>query len=401
MTILTENDLTQEQKEVFDNSIKWANNRYDMLLKIGGVAGSGKSVLISLIAKKLKNRSIAFCAYTGKAANVLKQKLHDAGIDPTYCGTIHGLIYIPIVDPKTLKVTGWRRRHNIDEDLIIIDEGSMVGGKIIKDLQQYGKKILVVGDHEQLSPVEGGDVFLMKNPDLFLTEIHRVAQGNPIIQLSKLIRTGQDYSNFKCETDQIKYVKFGSNELDEIVYNAFKDPEKRLDSTMLCYYNRSRIKYNNVCRQIVGYKEDIPDVDDTVICLKNTNIQNSFVVFNGMRGQVEKCTSFDDMRYSMSINFKDDDFVLSELVSKYQFNKEKTFSSLTDVHKLDSNITNWHKIGLLFDFGYCLSYHKCQGSEFGTVILFVERSKYQDDKEFNRAIYTAVTRSSNKLIIVR
>jgi len=359
MANITEQDLTKEQKEAFDSIIKWTNNRYDNLLTLGGVAGSGKSVLISLIAKKLQHKSIAFCAYTGIAANVLRQKLYDTNVNTTYCGTIHGLMYIPIVDPKTLKVTGWKKKFKIDEELIIVDEGSMVDGKLFKDLQSYGKKILVVGDHKQLSPVGGNDVYLMKNPQLKLTEIHRVAQDNPIIQLSKLIRTGKGYSGFKCDNDKIQYVKYGSDKLDEIIYDSFKEPENRLDSALLCYYNKSRVKYNNVCRQIVGYENEMPTKDDVVICLKNTNINDSFYIFNGMRGLVEKNKSSDDMRYLMNVNFKDDDVNISELVSKYQFNQEKTFSSITDVKQYSPNISSWYKVGLLFDYGYCISYHKC------------------------------------------
>jgi len=358
MTI-TEQDLTKEQKEVFDNAIKWANDKHDKLLKIGGVAGSGKSVLISLIAKRLSYRSIAFCAYTGKAANNLHQKLVDANISPTYCGTIHGLMYVPIINTKTLKVTGWRKKNKIDEDLIIIDEGSMVGGKLFKDLQSYGKKILAVGDHKQLSPVEGADIGLMKHPDLTLTEIHRVALENPIIQLSGLIRTGQDYSNFKCDNDKIQYVKFGSKQLNEIIYNAFDNVENRLNATLLCYFNRSRVRYNNICRKIIGYKDETPIENDIVICLKNTSIDDDVNVFNGMRGLVEDCLDENEAKYSMSINFKDDRLKIVESVSKYQFNQEKTFSSMQDVQKYNEYISNWSNVGMLFDFGYCLSYYKC------------------------------------------
>ena len=71
--------------------------------------------------------------------------------------------------------------------LIIVDEASMVDDMMIRDLRSFGVPILAVGDHGQLPPV-GGVGSLMKNPNLRLEQIHRQAEGNPIIALSKMMR---------------------------------------------------------------------------------------------------------------------------------------------------------------------------------------------------------------------
>ena len=134
--IITEKDLSEEQKSVYDNILKWVDNKNSRLLTFGGVAGSGKSVLTSLVSKKI-NKSIAFAAFTGKAANVLRQKLDANKIKYSYCGTLHGLIYIPIVDKHSLRVIGWRKRSEIEEELVFIDEASMINDRMFYDLQSF------------------------------------------------------------------------------------------------------------------------------------------------------------------------------------------------------------------------------------------------------------------------
>jgi len=82
------NALSEDQVKVFDHVIKWYEGSIGSsdLLTLGGFAGTGKSTLTSIIAKELENAgekdfSIAFCAFTGKAANGLRQKLRKAGVD--------------------------------------------------------------------------------------------------------------------------------------------------------------------------------------------------------------------------------------------------------------------------------------------------------------------------------
>ena len=52
-----------------------------------------------------------------------------------------------------------------------------------------------------------------------------------------------------------------------------------------------------------------------------------------------------------------------------------------------------------FEFGYCISCHKAQGSEFDNVVLFDESYAFKEDK--NRWLYTAITRAKKRLVIIR
>ena len=60
----------------------------------------------------------------------------------------------------------------------------MVGEEMARDLMSFGKPILVLGDPGQLPPVSGGGFFTEQEPDYLLTDIHRQARDNPIIQLA-------------------------------------------------------------------------------------------------------------------------------------------------------------------------------------------------------------------------
>jgi ATP-dependent exoDNAse (exonuclease V) alpha subunit len=53
-----------------------------------------------------------------------------------------------------------------------------------------------------------------------------------------------------------------------------------------------------------------------------------------------------------------------------------------------------------FDYGYCISVHKSQGSEWNKVILFEQRTKHWDDDYYKRWLYTGITRAKEKLMVI-
>jgi exodeoxyribonuclease-5 len=52
-----------------------------------------------------------------------------------------------------------------------------------------------------------------------------------------------------------------------------------------------------------------------------------------------------------------------------------------------------------FDYGYALTVHKAQGSQWNSVVLFDESFAFRDSRE--RWLYTAITRAAERLVIVR
>jgi ATP-dependent exoDNAse (exonuclease V) alpha subunit len=99
-------------------------------------------------------------------------------------------------------------------------------------------------------------------------------------------------------------------------------------------------------------------------------------------------------------------YVFDGCFGKEQYNEEyeKSQSIMTKINK--SNRISRNKVDKkidtidLCDFGYCISVHKAQGSEFKKVILFQEKSYYWDEEFMRRFNYTAITRAKEKLFII-
>ena len=81
-----------------------------------------------------------------------------------------------------------------DAKLLVLDEVSMVGPEMARDLLAFGKPILVLGDPGQLPPVKGEGAFNTDEPDVLLTEVHRQAGDSAIIRLATWRARGQAHS---------------------------------------------------------------------------------------------------------------------------------------------------------------------------------------------------------------
>jgi len=159
-------------------------------------------------------------SYTGKASRVLESKVREAfaAFPEDYVGTLHGLIYHRPVEEKG-RIVEWKRRAFLDYDMIIVDEASMVDEKLWNDLLAFGKRVVAVGDHGQLPPVQG-QFSLMRSPDLTLTRIHRQAARNPILRFSEAVRNTGRLKNVR-DVPEIRFLDRHSAETDEFLGNLF------------------------------------------------------------------------------------------------------------------------------------------------------------------------------------
>lgn len=398
---ITEADLSDDQRVAFDELLRRLGYRQGDctyirpkgFISFGGIAGTGKSTLVPIISEALGDTSsTAFCAFTGKASNVLQRKLRSAGVDyPGYVGTIHRLLYHPLTN-KEGRIVGWQRKdyplfaedHEIRR--IIVDEASMVNTDTLRDLLSYDIPVLLVGDHGQLKPVQG--VSVLEVPDICLEKIHRQAANNPIIKLASLIReTGNIPRDFQ-PSPQIQFVK--KDEAYEIIGETYE--RLMLEMAVL-------VRYNAVRKRLNVEPRDVPEpvVGDMVICLKNVP-----PVFNGMRGLVEEISPYLEHWYKARIFFPDDGISIQGLLNRYQFGRDKTIGTAFDLQSEGvAYPRGLGELGLLFDFGMALTVHKAQGSAFKEVILIPDTSSYDKGDDYARWLYTAVTRASEKLTIVR
>lgn len=364
-------------------------NKKQNFITLGGYAGTGKTTLISELRKKLNTLDpklkIGFCAFTGKAVQVMKNKLIQNGaiFKKDDIGTIHSLIYRTIEDERGA-VLGFIKKEldEIEYDLIIVDEASMVDEKIWNDLMYYQIPIIAIGDHGQLPPISG-NFNLMSSPELKLENIHRQAEGNPIIQVSIMARENGKIPHQKWNKNIFKVSMAEAYEYYEDLFSSYDS-----DTLILCNFNNTRLRLNQAVRKYLGFEEKTPQKNDRVICLRNNHEKQ---IFNGMQGYIKYIKSKNELSYDVEIDMDSSLKYYSGLISKDQFNSETTLNNINRSYKTQ---------GLdLFDFGYALTVHKSQGSQAKRVILFEERNKHQSDDDFKRWLYTAVTRAEEKLII--
>ncbi|MBI4248270.1 MAG: AAA family ATPase [Elusimicrobia bacterium] len=370
--------LTGDQERAREAIFAWRRQHPKQVLTLGGYAGTGKTTVIAETIKSLAERPhIAFCCYTGKASDVLREKLLQAGAlnAGDYCGTIHGLIYEKVGEDANASGRAeilWRKKETIKTDFLVVDEASMVSRDIWDDLCSYGVPILAVGDHGQLPPV--GDKYnLMERPDVRLETIHRQAQASPIVKLSLLAR----------QEGRIPPGEYGPS---AVKTNDRQAPWriKSLGKAMfLCGRNKTRVDLNAQIRERLKIQSSEPIARDRVICLRNAR---RFKVFNGMLGALKSVQVLGERHYRAQIEM-DSDILFKGRICRAQFGEERTLEYEEGQ-------------GCLFDWGYALTVHKAQGSEARQVVLFEERFFQMSDDDWRRWLYTGVTRASEDLIII-
>jgi exodeoxyribonuclease-5 len=382
---------------------RWWKVRNKQCFSMGGYAGTGKSTLIAYIIHLIKQDykatkkipagipveqhqyytqfQVKYITFTGKAAMVLQRK----GLDAQ---TIHSLIYKaqPMIIKETLpngtevekEVMKFSRRSRMELghiDLIVIDEASMVSKRLYTDIMKLGIPVLAIGDHGQLAPV-GCNFNLMENTDTYLEKIHRQAEGDPILKLATMARQGRF----------IPFKTFGAHCLKTDWDHVNWDHLAKV-SQVICGRNDTRRELNEGIREHLGYEDPLPVKGDKLICLKN-NFDEGFV--NGMMGVADRAHTFDQHTGLYRLDWQD------ELGNgRYDIKSDAT----KIITELDGMVP---KRGLAeaeqFDFGYAVTCHKAQGSQYPSVVLVDE--PLGDAKDRNRWRYTGITRAEHTLIMV-
>ncbi len=361
--------LSPDQAAAFDAVEDWlAGPR--RTLTLGGYAGTGKTTLVSAL---LRRHPASVCAFTGKAAFVLQSK----GVPAT---TMHRLIYRPVDDGRG-GVT-FVRVEELPTKLVVVDEASMVDLVLKRDLESFGGKVLYVGDHGQLEPV-GDDPGLMADPDVRLEQIHRQAAGSPIIQFAHHVREGhlpRDFDASNSGMDELDVPGTTSTRRLSILSRA---PTSLLleHDVVLCGFNRTRADVNRRMRGQLGFSGPEPLEGERVVCLRN---HRDYGVFNGMQGTVKEVRRDGDRLYLI---VEDDTGTRSpEMLSD-----PDQFGSTSTLKDTPYHIALW-------DWGYALTVHKSQGSEWPSVLVL---EQVASSWSASRWRYTAATRAAEHLTYVQ
>jgi exodeoxyribonuclease-5 len=338
------------------------------LFRLFGFAGTGKTTLARHLAEDVDGK-VLFAAFTGKAALVMRRK-GCAG-----ASTIHSLIYKPIEsETETPTFELWDEAPVSKAELIVIDECSMVDAELGRDLMSFGVPVLVLGDPAQLPPIQGGGFFTEAEPDVMLTQVHRQAQNDPIVRLSMEIRSGQ----------RLVPGEYGAS---QVVRRDALDPQRVLDADqVLVGRNVTRRAYNARMRERRGFTEALPMLGDKLVCLRNNRRKG---LFNGGLWVIKEKPK--TRKQIIEMRLQPEENVGGRTV-KVSVRPECFTGAIEQVE--------WaaRKRYDEFDFGYVLTVHKSQGSQWDDVVLFDESFAFPDSRE--RWLYTGVTRAAKRLTVV-
>jgi exodeoxyribonuclease-5 len=358
-----------QQGAALDAVGRWLKAGEAPVFRLFGYAGVGKTTLARYIAEQASGR-VAFAAYTGKAALVLRSK------GCVGASTIHSLIYNASEDKQgkpTFKLN--KEGPASRAALIVIDECSMVDEEVGRDLLSFGKPVLVLGDPAQLPPVQGGGFFTSGEPDVMLTEIHRQAADNPIVRLAQTIREGGavDYGVYG-ETQVIRRAEVNA----EIVRSA---------DQVLVGLNRTRRAYNQRLRALAGRDALLPTPGDKIVCLRNDREKG---LLNGGLWRVAEARGVTNDYVKLALDSEDEAERKGVSVAVHKAFFEGKEADLPYPIRRESDE---------FDYGYALTVHKAQGSQWDHVALFDESGAFREHRA--RWLYTAVTRAARRLTWVR
>ena len=392
-------ELTKKQEEGLKIAVA-RHKSHEKYTVISGYAGTGKSTLVRFIidALDVDENKVAYATYTGKAAEVLRKKGNPNAM------TLHKLLYdsIPRQGGGFIRIP----KKQLDYSIVVVDEVSMVPKTMVDMLLAHRIYILFLGDPFQLPQIDKKETHtLLDKPHIFLDQVMRQAAESEIIQLTMKIRNGEqiDFMNGKevIIAPKASLVTGHLTWADQII----------------CATNASRISLNNQMREILGYS-GLPQDGERMICLRNYwedfSEDGSSSLVNGMTGIIKN--PFESFRMApMYVKMKNHkmDVIQGEFIS----DDGKTFNSVemdkgmitTGEFSLDWRETYAlgqlkNKIGDIvpreFTFGYAITCHKSQGSEWNKVLVIEERFPF-DKKEHARWLYTACTRAAEKLVLVR
>jgi exodeoxyribonuclease-5 len=349
-------ELTDEQRD--------AVTAIELAIKSGetfalhGLAGTGKTTVAAHIAASRPGAYL--CALSNKAASVLSAK---ANVVAT---TVHQAFYHfereieeEGRDPRLV----FRRAHlpgSLKGKVLLLDECSMIDRQTAADILETGITVVAIGDPGQLPPVNGTPFFTRASFEL--KQIHRQALESPIIRQAHSIRQSGSYA---ADGNAVR-----------VLDRPTADDLCAAD-VVLVGRRATRGRLNTLCRRARGIDAPLPREGEPIVCLRNMRRHG---VYNGAI-------------YSSSRNWREDDRTVGIVTEDGEIEVPAEF--MPPGHEYDRpDLPPW--MGA-FAFGYALTVHVAQGSEFDNVLLIDE----WPGTDRIPWLYTSVTRAAKGLTIVR
>lgn len=315
--------------------------------------------------------------------------------------TAHKLLYYSKRMPSGKFVFKPRPILEGNFSLIVVDEISMLPNDLWELLLSHKKHVIALGDPFQIPPIDKkADNHVLDTPHIFLDEIMRQAQESEIIRLTMDIR------DFKAP----QYFK--GNEIQVLRPSEVVDGMYSWADQIICATNRKRQEINDYMRQAAGRGPE-PELGDKIICCRNCrdtlDLSGENALVNGTIGTlgefelgIQEYPIFDFPSVPvMRAEILTVDGIFQEVMMDYQMLKEgKPFLTSEQAYQIyrRPDLKNLEPVD--FNYGYAITGHRAQGSEWDKVLVFEEKFPF-DREEHARWLYTAATRASSRLVLVR
>jgi exodeoxyribonuclease-5 len=437
--------------EVLSDMISQPDEQQLMLVK--GYAGTGKTSIISAFIKTLSgfNLSPVLMAPTGRAAKVLSAYSGEQAF------TIHKKIYRQQSSPD-----GWGaftlNYNACSNTFFIVDEASMIArhsadrnvfgsGSLLDDLIRFvynGRncRLVLIGDTAQLPPVgqeespaldkgqlEGYGLLVCEHE---LVEVMRQSQESGILYNATAVRkmiAERLYSRPALHTAPFPDTeRTAGSDLIETISEAY-DRYGIENTSVVCRSNRQANRYNQGIRNRILYREEELTSGDLLMVVRNNyfwirDAEEISFIANGDIVKVQRICKYIeryDFRFAeveLSLpDYNDREFsaiILLDALSSEQASlsaeqNNKLYAAVAeDYAHIPSKKQRLQKIredpffnALQVKFAYAVTCHKAQGGQWSCV--FLDQGWFNDDMltvEYLRWLYTAITRSVEKLYLV-
>lgn len=400
-------EWSAQQKRARELVAHWLEYETDQkqVFRLFGLAGTGKTTITKDLVANVEGK-VMFGAYTGKAAMQMRkngmpaQTVHSMTYrlqppDKKYYDRLRAKLKDATTDKERKRINAEMRDiqklvFDLDEEselneasLLVLDEVSFIDKYMGEDLLSFSVPILVLGDPGQLPPIEGQGFFTDCEPDVKLTEIHRQAQDDPIVNMAMQVRGGK-----QPQSGSYPYNGYES----KVIYpkDLTEDKIKNADQ-ILVGKHKTRRMFNQKIRKLLGYGSRYPEKGERLVCLRNGRKSN---LLNGMICEVESVGKDEGLWILMTLMTEEGKRLEGVKVHKCHFD------AYYDKNAADLDFWTLEKANE-FDFGYALTVHKAQGSQWDRVLLYDDLWGAHDPMIRRRWLYTAATRAAKELVFVR
>lgn len=386
-------EYTDEQKAgvklVLDNNIA----------VVQGLAGTGKSTLVSAMIEVLRNYSYVQCALSGRASSRMSEITGQEGY------TIHRLLGYPLGDKQGFS---FHDENPLPYDIYILDEISMVDAYLFYYLLRAipdGAKLVCLGDPGQLESIGCGNIAhdminSAEIPTVTLTKIHRQAAKSAIITESIKVRNGNQIVEKEWAGQETR------GELQDLHLDCFSDKTNTFYKIVQAFAQAMTEETFNIMEtQII-----VPVKNNGAACTYELNnaIQE---LYNPESKRKKEHVGFSNGK---SYIIREGDKVMN-VVNNYKTNPPIYNGNIGIVRSITYNeyldeevmVIDFKGIGTVnvpkdawnnIELGYAITCHKSQGDQASHVIFGIDFTSYS--LLSREMIYTGITRAKKRCDLI-